>query len=400
MSKFKDVIKGKKNNNNATHTDKAGNITEFGVTNADLLYSGSTLSDATKAALFKYFRDMYINYTDQEDVCVNFVGGIPTEWFSDADYGHFINDFNQKLLEIEDQYQRLLEIQMTEIDPLVADYFEDWRKLRTNHTDSDTSSGSNTPAGIAKSTTQTNDLTDNSQYSDSSDITKGTGNTITNTKDGYISETDIHGHTISTNSRDHSLQDANDIHMWNGDTVTTTDKTAAMTKALPNAISYGSASAGNLPDLDWRTGSGQNQTETENSVNHTGGYADTHNHDDEVVGSETHGGTDTHETRYHDYVDTTRNTSSGTDSKSGYGSNTTTKTGTVTTAETLTQLSGSNTSQNSHTEDHTDIEKHIHTGRSNELPQQALLKAIHYVEKSNAFKWLRNELMACFIDIY
>lgn len=400
-TKFKDFIRGKNSNNKATSTDKNGNITEFNIKNAELLYANTTyIDEATKSCLYMWFMNRVLNTEEQDEVCLGFDSdGIPSEYFPNLDFGKFIGFFNRTLLNDEYRYKELLRIERTQFDPMIADYLEAWSK--DTHDDSKTSqtSGSDTPSVVNETTTVNGSGTKSNSGSDlkTTEYGKNTGVDVTITNN--LSDARTLNLANSSTTEDESLTPSTDTTTYNNLTETDESKQASMAKNLPNSISYPGATAGSLPSLNWGTGSGQNQAEGENSHVTSGSVDVSHEHDNRVSTSGTNTGTDTLARTGTINTQGDLLTTSGSDTVSATSSTQETTSDTKTSEVTKTAVSGSNNSETSESNSGNDEHKEIRSGRSNILPQEAMPKAINYIKNSRAFDWLKDELDTCFLQI-
>lgn len=399
-TRFKEFIAGKNGNNKATSTKKSG-VTEYGVTNASLLYENTTYIDAaTKAALYQWFMDRIINTEEQDTVVTDFdEDGIPAQYFPDLDYGRFIGFFNRTLLNDEYRYKELLRIERTEFDPMIADYLEEWASDRHDGSNSKSGSTSATPSEMTETSTRTDNLTETGSKEGTDTTTYGktasTNMSVTDNTD----KTGTHNTDTTNTTEDRTKTLTSDTTSYNNFTETDVSKQAAMAKSLPNAISYGGATAGSLPALDWGTGTGQNQTEGQNTHTTDGDVVNTHSHDNEVSST---GNTQIDIT---EGIDRTINTSgtvysnSGADTKATEVTDTKQNTGTQTFEKTTSGTAAVTTDTENGTDAYVNESKRVHSGRQNTLPQDAMPKAINYIKKSRAFDWLKSELDSCFLQI-
>ena len=319
-----------------------------------------------------------------------------------CDDDNFNRFYKRTLLNTWDRYVDLLRIEKTEIDPLVADYFENQLVHTGEMTGLKSGSGTSTTE-YGKTDTLTHNVTvteDNTITDDETDT-----RTLDLAKDNTRTDNLADSHTrtdnlANSNTRTDNL--ANSNTRTDNLTTTTDSKQAGANAINPQSLEYSGTTAGNLPSLDWQYMSNQEQTEGEGTEHQTG----------TVTNSGTQTGTVTDQ-----------GTNTGTVQTSGTNTGTVTNAGTETGTDTLVKdgdkvedkekhttgtethaLSGedetsvSNSEETSGTDTHTDRERH--TGRTGILPQEALRKAKAYIEKSRAFDWLRDELEPCFISIY
>lgn len=279
-----------------------------------------------------------------------------------SDDDNFDRFFKRTLLNTWDRYIDLLRIEKTEIDPLVADYFEN----QLVHTGEMTGSKQGTTSGettYGKTDTLTHNVTvteDNSIATDETDTrTLNLANNNTRTDD-----------LANSNTRTDNLTTTTDSKQARGDAVN------------PQSLEYSGTTAGSLPSLDWQYMSNQAQEEGEGTEHQTGTVSNQGTQTGTVTDAGTHTGTDTNVKDKDVSEDKSKHTT-GTEARTIGGSD-----------ETM----GNSTEETSGTDTHTDRERH--TGRTGILPQEALRKAKAYIQKSRAFDWLKDELEPCFISIY
>ena len=401
-TKFRELISGKLSNNKATSTNKDGSVTQYGVTNAELLYNNTQYIDAaTKAALYQWFASRVINTEEQEDFATDFDEmGIPSQYFSNVDFGKFIRFFNTELLNDEYRYKELLRIELTQFDPMVADYLEAWTKDTHSGESATAEMGHDTPSMVMDTVTRTDNTKKEVSGGDTktlehgekatTDITVTPGVTDTNTR-----SFNNYQHTVE----DETLQDTVDTQSYDNYKETTEGNQSSMAKNLPNSIMYSGATAGQLPALDWSTGSGQNQAKSDGTLEKEGSIENRHSHDTRSTATDTGSIVDTTSHTGSNETSGTLYEKSGTDTTRGTNSSTEENTGTVTTQTTKSSVSGHYDKSHDVTDSSTDEHKEIRTGRSGVLPQEAMPKAINYIKNSRAFDWLKGELDSCFLQI-
>ena len=398
---FRDFINGKLANNKATSTNKDGTVTQYGVTNAELLYNGTQHIDtATKAALYQYFASRIINTEEQEDVVSDFNDmGIPSSYFRNVDYGKFIRFFNTELLNDEYRYKELLRIELTQFDPMVADYLESWNKDVHNGRSSQDTNESETPSVVNETVTKS--ISGNKSTEDNGSKTtqydSQTKVDVTTENSGRV--TGEQNTTVANTTEDKTLSDSVDTTEYDNFRETETSKQASMSKNLPNSIMYNGATAGQLPSLNWQTGSGQNQAENTATRTTDGTYTNTHSHDNQV---ETNGTTTENHSATNSGSQHTEGTAAkkeGSDSIIDSNMRVENNSGTESTSVERTATSSSNMGTSLSTDHSEDEHKEVHTGRSGVLPQEALPKAINYIKNSRSFDWLKEQLDSCFLQI-
>lgn len=279
-----------------------------------------------------------------------------------CDDDNFDRYFKRTLINDWDRYIDLLRIEKTEIDPLVADYFEN----QLVHTGESSGSKTGTTSGetiYGKTDTLTHNVT----------VTEDNGKTE--------DETDTRTLNLANNeTRTDNL--ANSNTRTDNLTTTTDNKQAGANAVNPQSIEYSGTTAGSLPSLDWQYMSNQEQTEGEGTETQTGTVTNQGTNTGTVQTAGTNTGTDT-TVKDKDITEDKEKHTTGTDTHALTGTD---------------ETSGNSTEETSGTDTHTDRERH--TGRTGILPQEALRKAKTYIEKSRAFDWLKDELEPCFISIY
>ena len=279
-----------------------------------------------------------------------------------CDDDNFERYFKRSLINVWDRYIDLLRVEKTEIDPLVADYFEN----QLIHTGESTGSKTGTVSSLT-------------EYGKTDTLTHNV--TVTEDNSGTVDETDTRTLNLADNStRTDNL--ANSNTRTDNLTTTTDNKQAGANAINPQSLEYSGTTAGSLPSLDWQYMSNQEQTEGEGTEHSTGTVTNQGTNTGTVQTNGTHTGTDT-TVKDKDTTEDKEKHTTGTEARVIGGQD---------------EMSGNSTEQSGTTDEHTDRERH--TGRTNILPQEALRKAKAYIEKSRAFDWLRDELEPCFISIY
>lgn len=279
-----------------------------------------------------------------------------------CDDDNFDRFFKRTLINTWDRYVDLLRIEKTEIDPLVADYFEN----QLVHTGEMTGSKQGTTSG-------------KTEYGKTDTLTHNT----TVTEDNTIATDEKDTRTLNlanNNTRTDNL--ANSNTRTDNLTTTTDSKQAGANAVNPQSIEYSGTTAGSLPSLDWQYMSNQEQSEGEGTEHQTGTVQNSGTQTGTVQDAGTHTGTDTNVKDKDVDEDKSKHTT-GTEAHALTGTD---------------KTSGNSTEATSGTDTHTDRERH--TGRTGILPQEALRKAKAYIQKSRAFDWLKDELEPCFISIY
>lgn len=319
-----------------------------------------------------------------------------------CDDDNFDRFFKRTLINTWDRYVDLLRIEKTEIDPLVADYFEN----QLVHTGEMTGSKQGTTSGetiygktdtLTHNTTVTEDNTITDDETDTRTLDLAKDNTRTNDLADSHTRTDnlAHGNTRTDNLSNSNTRTDN--------LTTTTDSKNARGDAVnPQSLEYSGTTAGSLPSLDWQYMSNQAQEEGEGTETQTGTVQNSGTQTGTVTDQGTNTGTVTNAGTNTGTI-TDAGTETGTDTLVKDGDKVEDKekhtTGTETHALSGTdETSGNSTEETSGTDTHTDRERH--TGRTGILPQEALRKAKAYIQKSRAFDWLKDELEPCFISIY
>jgi hypothetical protein len=347
------------------------------------------------------------------------------DWFQDREVNsdtHFARDFKRELNKDLWQYYQYLRIQLTDFDPLVADYFEDYVQNRTEGDETGTNDQTKTPGGLLKERT----LTFNNERvtEGGSDVRRPlTTETQTTTK-GITKTTEVTpGAVIEESGRDVITPQTTDTQTTTRGISETTQSTPGaiievkqgikqVDKAQPVSLSYAGATAGEVPDLDWTTASAQSQNEQIQVTTPKGGSDTTtvtpSNGQDVVTNAKT--GTETKEytktttpLRGHDTTvetpgngqDVVTNAKTGTDTQE-YGK-TSTKSGGHTETESLALAKDEVIDQDTTKHNESSSEnKRRHTGRTGMLPQWALQKAREYIAGTTAYDFLYNALQPCF----
>ena len=279
-----------------------------------------------------------------------------------CDDDNFDRFFKRTLINTWDRYVDLLRIEKTEIDPLVADYFEN----QLVHTGEMTGSKLGTTSGLV-------------EYGKTDTLTHNV--TVTEDNSGTVDETDTRTLNLANaNTRTDNL--ANSNTRTDNLTTTTDNKQAGANAVNPQSLEYSGTTAGNLPSLDWQYMSNQEQTEGEGTEHQTGTVQNSGTQTGTVTDQGSHTGTETNVKDKDTSEDKEKHTT-GTEARVIGGQD---------------ESSGNSTEATSGTDTHTDRERH--TGRTGILPQEALRKAKAYIQKSRAFDWLKDELEPCFISIY
>lgn len=379
-----------------------------------------------------------------------------------CDDNNFERFYKRTFINSWDRYIDLLRIEKTDIDPLVADYFEDQLVHTGENTGSKSGTTSNTTAygktdtlthnvtvtedntitddekdtrtlDLAEDNTRTNNLSDSHTRTDNlaNSSTRTDNLTNSSTRTDNLADSNIRTDNLAnSNTRTDNLSNSNT--RTDNLTTTTDNKQAGANAVNPQSIEYSGATAGSLPSLDWQYMSNQEQTEGESTEQQTGTVQNSGTQTGTVSDSGTQTGT-VEDAGTHTGTVSTQGSNTGTQTVQGTNTGTVTDdgthTGTVTDAGTKTgtdtlvkdgdktedkekhttgtearafsgedETSGSISESTSETEDFTDRKRH--TGRTNILPQEALRKAKAYIQKSRAFDWLKDELEPCFISIY
>lgn len=231
------------------------------------------------------------------------------DWFQDREVNsdtHFARDFKRELNKDLWQYYQYLRIQLTDFDPLVADYYEDYLQHTGESHETGTNDQTKTPGGLLKQrqTTYNNEqiaeggsdvrrpLTTETQtttkgITETTEVTPGvvveesgrdvttpqTTDTQTTTR-GITETTQVTpGAVIEVTGRDVITPQTTDTQTTTRSISETTQVTPGaiievksgvkeVNKAQPVSLSYAGATAGEVPDLDWTTASTQAQNES------------------------------------------------------------------------------------------------------------------------------------------
>lgn len=300
------------------------------------------------------------------------------------------------------RYTQLLRVEpgVAQYDWLVQNYRE--RKLDLSRSDSRTiefTKGGTVQNSVEKEGSSS--MTDNT-----SEQTSGTsGNTRTFDTEDTTSQTSSGTRTIDRDTvrGDQTTDTVADSGTSTG-TSSSSDVTdhAGLQKAAPMSVEYTTLVGGvtqQLPPLSWASATSQEQdgttatssssdSTTSNSSSQRAGTLDSTVADDT---SEATSGT-LSGTLNKDGTITDAGTTSGT--KTGNGSHT----GSTTEQETGTTTYNTEDSTSDSSEG-ASTSKEISTGRVSD-PAEILQKAVAFIEATNAFEWLKNQLEPCFIGVY
>lgn len=311
------------------------------------------------------------------------------EWFglrtvcSDDNFARF---FRRKMNVCALRYANLSRIELTAFDPLVANYIEretiennsktatSTRNQETSHSDSSTRDSNNSNTNVSESTRTpelvfTENGSDSNASSDkSSDTGNKTGKVESSGSDTNRDET-VHAGTTQSDHKD-------------------------INKVAPQSISYVTASAGNIPNLDWQYATGQAQAgdsgsdSSNDTTNHTGSNSTESNSTES--NSNTHegssSGSSARESERHE---------SGNEKTNGNETNTTTGH-----EEGSNSGTGSVDETGNSTENGEAKRRERESGRGGLTPQEALRTAVSYLKTSSAWEWLCRELEVCFLSVY
>lgn len=277
------------------------------------------------------------------------------DWFQDREVNsdtHFARDFKRELNKDLWQYYQFLRIQLTDFDPLVADYFEDYVQHTGESHETGTNDQTKTPGGLLK---QRQTTFNNEQIAEGgSDVLRPNTTTTQTTEKGITEETKVTpGAVIEVKS---GVKEVN--------------------KAQPVSLSYAGATAGEVPDLDWSTASSQAQNEQVQVTTPKSGF-------DVTLVTPGNG---------QDVVETVEN-----GSKTQEYGKTSTKTGGHTETESVAATQNEVIDQDTAKDSNDAHEnKRRHTGRTGMLPQWALQKAREYLAGTTCYDFLYNALQPCF----
>mgnify|MGYP003289630186 CR=1 FL=1 len=277
------------------------------------------------------------------------------DWFQDREVNsdtHFARDFKRELNKDLWQYYQFLRVQLTDFDPLVADYFEDYvQHVGENH-ETGKNDQTKTPGGLLKQRTTTYN---NEQVAEGGKDTIKPNTTSTQTTERGITE---------------------ETKVTPGAIIEVKQGIKQVDKAQPVSLSYSGATAGEVPDLDWHTASSQSQNE-------------------QIQVTTPKGGNDTTLVTPGDGQDVVETKETGT-KETEYGK-TSTRTGGHTEVEALALAKDEVIDQDTSKDSNDAHEnKRRHTGRTGMLPQWALQKAREYIAGTTAYDFLYNALQPCF----
>lgn len=277
------------------------------------------------------------------------------DWFQDREINsesHFGRDFKRELNKDLWQYYQFLRVQLTDFDPLVADYFEDYVQHRIEGDETGTNDQTKTPGALLRQRVTTYN---NEQVAEGGSDVERPLTTDTQTTTRGITET-----TTTTP----------------GAIIEVKQGIKQVDKAQPVSLSYAGATAGEVPDLDWTTASAQSQNE-------------------QIQVTTPKGGSDTSVVTPGNGQDVVTNSKTGTKTQE-YGK-TSTRTGGHTETESVAATQNEVIDQDTTKHNESSSEnKRRHTGRTGMLPQWALQKAREYIAGSTAYDFLYNALQPCF----
>lgn len=277
------------------------------------------------------------------------------DWFQDREVNsdnHFARDFKRELNKDLWQYYQFLRVQLTDFDPLVADYFEDYVQHRTEGDETGTNDQTKTPGALLRQRVTTYN---NEQVAEGgSDVLRPNTTTTQTTEKGITEETKVTPGAV--------------IEVKQG--------IKQVDKAQPVSLSYAGATAGEVPDLDWSTASAQSQNEQVQVTTPKSGF-------DVTLVTPGNG---------QDVVETVEN-----GSKTQEYGKTSTRTGGHTETESVAASQNEVIDQDTSKHNKESSEnKRRHTGRTGMLPQWALQKAREYIAGTTAYDFLYNALQPCF----
>lgn len=326
-------------------------FSEFIEQNPDI-YDNILIDDATKGAIYNWFMYRYISDNEKFKVF-----------------------FRRSLNLYLNQYNRLLDLETTDIDWFVTNYLE---RLNINESTGNrnlTLEGSSdlTLTGTSKST-RTPLLNREETYNDK----KLSTGTIENSGNNTGSSDTTNTGTITTENQGSSIIDS---------TSTESSDNKNLSSQLPNSITY--PEAYDFPNLVWETATQQDESKTSSNV--IGKNTTTDN--------STNTQTNNTNTNTKSTVETT-NTQTNDLTDSTTGTRSTKETGTD-----VTDINNNNTNTSKNNSTQTEesknkgTNKEISTGRT-ENSAEILSKARDIIFNLNAFIFLRDKLEVCFYSLY
>ena len=334
----------------------------------EVLVDDPNLYDGIAGYTWSADEDRWVN-TGVSDVTKTLI----EEWFGlrkVCDDDNFKRFFKRKMDIAALRYAQLSRIELSAFDPTVAYYMES----ETLAENSKTSAGkvdknvSGTKSGTTESNTvRTPDLTEV--------IDRDTTGTHSKTDGG----SDIREHDGSRNS----AQGGTDVTTRNG---SKENDDVKVQKNAPMSIEYAAATAGQIPNLNWGSMTGQGQGKNTESNNET----------ENVQHGLTENGSD-------ESTDTTRYGKTENGTESGTDDQTRKQTGNETTVvkgSSSGTTSSTEGTESSGTESGSGKTHEIKTGRFSMTPQEAFSTAVAYLKTSSAFEWLKGELEECFLSVY
>lgn len=357
------------------------------------------------------------------------------EWF---DLRHVCDDvrfptyFKRQLLLLYPQYKELLRVQpgYAHYDWLVTMYQEQQTKSKAGRTTDDITNTTSAKEGTDTTNTEgETGKTGNVVVSDGGEETHTTEYGSANTKNGSeettdrfndyhettdASDTSTYGKTTTSTPGVTSTQKTH-YEDADGSQDVTEDGTQGVSKASPMSISYSSATAGEIPALNWEYPSAQQQEKGKSTTKHG------QKNDTEVIsyqsGSETteDGGEDgrvahsdttksgeaSHETVFNDVKDE----KSGADSQTSVFGKTVTTTynglsDTSSGSSSVTYDTKESTDSRSQGSEKTQSEGTLQSTGRNGSAAALIKEASEFIMASNAFEWLRINLEPCFWGIF
>ena len=323
-----------------------------------------------------------------------------------CDDQNFTRFYDRQLLTTLPRYNKLLRLENTEFDALVSDYREyqrvDAEQSSGSETRDDTQTGSATDSGT-NSTVRTPNITvtDSGSTTKSSDIDKSETRSDSSTSK-EVRTPDL---TVADEGESRKIID-NDSSLNTALDTTVTDDTSsrAVGKQAPQSMTYSTVAAGDIPFLDWRAPSTQQQSDgTTKTVTDSDTVQTSTNDTDEHNTNEntqTTTGTDTKETTG---SSSSSSTASEDVAESSSSQNTQATTGQETTNVTSSATHDTENTASSELTRENQIDRlirEIWTGRSGVAPHEALRQAMSYVKISSAFSWLKDQLDVVFLSVY
>lgn len=308
----------------------------------------------------------------------------------------FARLFRERLNSTALRFAQMNRIEESAFDPLVSNYSE--RQLteegnrnivnnsnkEVNGTLGITREKSNNSEGSVNKT-----LTPNIKETESgTKVLKGNDNRSLTDRD-ELDKTDVTDRDVTTNNTE------NNEHQLSAH-----DKAVQMDKIAPQSISYEGASApaaGNLPSLDWRYATSQNQKDTDHSENSNDQNVSNGTESEDINLTQHSEG---NKTQTEESIKEDSETNNNERNKTGSETSVESKSSSVSeTGKTDTVNSQIEKADGAISESTGGKHREIITGRSNITPQEAFSSAISYLKRLSTHDWLVDQLATLFMPV-